>query len=58
MRQITSTELFALAARAEGDVKTARRFLDPEGRKRMKPAVRARFERAAAALGLGASADS
>ncbi len=49
---ITSTQLYALCAHAEVDQKTARNWLNPDYRPRMKPIVAQRLARAAAELGI------
>lgn len=43
--------LYAIAAKAEADIKTVRKWLDPERRKSMKPSVVRRVAKAAAELG-------
>jgi DNA-binding LacI/PurR family transcriptional regulator len=51
---ITSSTLFALAAKSETYHRTVQSWLNPEKRSRMKPSVRARIDRAAAELGITA----
>jgi DNA-binding LacI/PurR family transcriptional regulator len=43
--------LYAIAAKAEADIKTVRKWLDPERRKSMKPSAARRVAKAAAELG-------
>jgi len=50
--------LYAIAARSEADIKTVRKWLNPELRKTMKPAVCRRVARAAVECGYSDPQDS
>jgi len=49
---ITRNQLYALSARAQVDHETARKWLNPDYRPRMKPVTEARIAKAAAELGM------
>ena len=49
---ITSNQLLTLSAKANVYWKTAKNWLDPKYRPRMKPSVQARIAQAAAELGI------
>lgn len=49
---ITRNQLYGLAYKSDTDLETAKKWLDPAYRRRMRPSIEARIAKAAAELGI------